>query len=63
MTAMLISPQAWGAYRSAFRSLGPKHRAVDRWRYDLKWNVPDHVVSDWLADERAKLADGGRRVN
>lgn len=58
-----ITPEAWEAYRSAFRSLGPCHRLVDRWRHDLKWNVPDYVVKDWLAHERAKLSDGGRRVN
>lgn len=55
MSAMPIGPEAWEAYRSAFRSLGPRHFAVDRWRHDLKWNVPEEVVADWLAPERARL--------
>lgn len=56
--AFPISPVAWEAYRSAFRALGPCHRAVDRWRHDLKWSVPESVVAAWLAPERAKLAEG-----
>jgi len=61
MTAMPISPEAWEAYRSVFRSLGPRHRLVDRWRYDPKWNVPESAVGNWLAEERSKLvAKGGR---
>ncbi len=58
-----VTPEVWEAYRAAYRALGPCHRLVDRWRHDLKWNVPDHVVAAWLAHERAKLTDGGRRVN
>lgn len=55
MTAMPISPEAWEAFRGAFRALGPRHRLVDRWRYDLKWNVPESAISNWLAEERSKL--------
>jgi hypothetical protein len=54
---MPISREAWEAYRSAFRALGPRHRMVDRWRYDLDWSVPEPVVADWLAPERAKLVE------
>jgi hypothetical protein len=62
MTAMPISPEAWEAYRSAFRSLGPRHRNVDRWRHDLKWGVPESVVANYLAEERAKLVTKGGRA-
>ncbi len=54
-----ITPEAWEAYRGAFRALGPCHRLVDRWRHDLRWSVPDHVVSAWLADERARISFKG----
>ncbi|CAB4164939.1 hypothetical protein UFOVP833_3 [uncultured Caudovirales phage] len=50
-----ITPEAWQAYRSVFRSLGPRHRNVDRWRHDLKWKVEEHVIADYLAEERAAL--------
>lgn len=54
-----ITPEAFEAYRSAFRALGPRHKLVDRWRYDLKWNVPQEVVANWLAEERARLIPNG----
>lgn len=54
---MQITPEAWEAYRNAFRSLGPCHRLVDRWRYDLKWTVPEKLVANWLAPERSKLVE------
>lgn len=57
MSAMQITPEAWEAYRSAFRALGPRHRIIDRWRYDLGWKVEEHVVANWLAEERAKLTE------
>lgn len=38
-------------YRKAFRSFGPRHRNVDRWRYELGWNVPNSVVKAYLAPE------------
>lgn len=50
-----ITPEAWEAYRSAFRAMGPRHRLIDRWRYDLKWNVPESVIANWLAEERSHL--------
>lgn len=55
-----VSPEAWETYRSAYRALGIRHRLVDRWRWTLGWRVPDHVVSDWLAEERAKLVVDGK---
>lgn len=55
MTTMQITPEAWEAYRSAFRALGPCHRNVDRWRYELGWKVDEHVIAGYLAMERAKL--------
>lgn len=54
-SALKITPETWQAYRSAFRALGPRHKAVDRWRHDLKWSVPESVVAGWLAPERANL--------
>lgn len=57
MSAMQITPEAWEAYRSAFRALGPRHRIIDRWRYDLGWKVEERVVANWLAEERAKLTE------
>ncbi len=57
MKPMQITPEAWEAYRSAFRSLGPRHKLVDRWRYDLKWNVPESAVANWLSTERSKLVE------
>lgn len=55
MTALPISPEAWEAYRAAFRALGPRHRNVDYWRHKLKWHVPDAVVAKYLAPERARF--------
>lgn len=55
MEPLRVTPEAWEAYREAFRSLGPCHRLVDRWRHDLKWDVPESFVAKWLAPERAKL--------
>jgi hypothetical protein len=63
MTPTPISPEAWEAYRSTFRSLGPRHRSVDRWRHTLKWTIAEPVVANYLAEERAKLAEGNRRIN
>ncbi len=51
----IITPEAWEAYRSAFRAMGPRHKIIDRWRYDLQWHVPESVVAGWLAEERSKL--------
>ena len=52
-----ITPEAFAAYRSAFRSLGPRHVLVDRWRHDLRWSVPADVIYNYLALERAKLVE------
>ncbi len=51
----IITPEAWEAYRAAFRAMGPRHKLIDRWRYDLKWGVPESVVAGWLAEERSHL--------
>ena len=50
-----ITPEAWAAFRSAYRAMGPKHKLMDRWRYDLGWNCPEHVIANYLAEERANL--------
>ena len=60
---MPISLDAWEAFRSVYRSLGPRHRNVDHWRHDLKWNVPEHVIANYLAPERAKLTAGNKEVH
>lgn len=48
---MLASATFIDEYRKAFRALGPRHRNVDRWRYDLGWSVPYSVVKAYLAPE------------
>lgn len=53
--AVPVSPEAWALYRSTFRSIGPRHRLIDRWRHDLKWTIAESVAAPWLAEERAKL--------
>ncbi len=60
--ALPISADAWAAYRSTFRSLGPRHRNVDHWRHDLKWNVPEPVIANYLAEERAALVSKAGRA-
>ncbi len=57
-----IGPEAWEAYRSVFRSLGPRHRIIDRLRYDLKWTIAEEVAGPWLAEERGKLVTKGGRA-
>jgi len=57
MKTMQITPEAWAAYRGAFRAMGPRHKMIDRWRYDLGWNCPEDVIASYLADERAKLVE------
>lgn len=52
-----ITREAFEAYRSAFRALGPRHRMVDRWRYDLGWNCAEPVVAGYLAEERSHLVE------
>jgi hypothetical protein len=52
-----VSREAYAAYRSAFRAIGPCHRLVDRWRHDLKWIVPEKFIEGWLAPERAKFVE------
>lgn len=56
-SALPVSRDAWEAFRSAFRSLGPRHRWVDRWRHDLRWIIPEQFVAAWLAPERAKFVE------
>lgn len=46
-----LSKTAWEADRSAFRSIGPRHRNVDRWENDLGWRIDPAVVDAYLAPE------------
>lgn len=41
------------AMREVWRRRGPAHRWVDRWRFDLGWNVPSDVVANYLARDKA----------
>lgn len=54
-----ITPEAWEAYRSAFRALGPCHAMVDHWRHDLGWHIPESAVLEFLAEERARFVPNG----
>jgi len=50
-TWMPLSPAAYEALRAEFRSLGPRHRNVDRWENDLGWRIDPDVVDAYLAPE------------
>ena len=56
---MLVSAAFTDAYRKEFRAFGPRHRNVDRWRYELGWNVPNSVVNAYLAPEEPRSAHYG----
>jgi hypothetical protein len=50
-----IGPEAFAVFREAWRSLGPWHRVVDRWRFDLGWHVEPEVVRTLLERDHARL--------
>ena len=46
-----LNKDTWHALRVEFRSLGPRHRNVDRWENDLGWRIDPDVVDAYLAPE------------
>ena len=48
-----VSPDVLAIFREEWRKLGPRHRLVDRWRFDLGWRIRPEVVRAFLeADYR-----------
>lgn len=46
-----ISREAFAEFRKAWREQGPRHRLVDRWRFDLGWNIEPEAVRAWLQSD------------
>jgi hypothetical protein len=44
----------YAAYRATFRELGPRHKALDRWKHELGWHVSLQFANSWLEPERKK---------
>jgi hypothetical protein len=40
------------ALRAFNRTLGPRHRAADRWQHELGWNIEPGALAKWLGAER-----------
>ena len=53
---IFLDEQAFAAFREARADLGPCHRIIDRWRYDLGWTIDDAVALPFL---RAELEAAG----
>lgn len=49
-----VSADFIAAFREVWREQGPRHRLVDRWRYDLGWNIEPEVVRAFLEQDRPK---------
>jgi hypothetical protein len=50
-----VGRDTWAAYREAYCAIGPRHRIIDRWRYDLGWEVSADVAEAFLAPETRHL--------
>lgn len=50
-TAIPASPEAIREYWNEFAKIGPRHAALARWVYHLRWNVSAKFANGWLAPE------------
>lgn len=51
---MLVSAGFLAAFREQWRKQGECHRIVDRWRYELGWNIAPEVVRAFLEGDRPR---------
>jgi len=49
---MRVGPEFIAEFRAAFRNAGPRHRNVDRWTYELGWDIDRAAMNAYLAPER-----------
>lgn len=43
-----VSAEWLAAFREEWRKLGPRHRLIDRWRFDLGWHIEPEVCRAFL---------------
>ncbi|TAJ89726.1 hypothetical protein [Reyranella sp.] len=47
-----VSRELFSAYRAEMEKIGPRHRNVCRWLYDLGWGIDAAALDTYLAPER-----------